>query len=94
MPESLSDGSGLLLNHEAGLILIDNSDAQRLYHARTCQFAEVEANPDYDSDAPMYAFNEPGLLNYIDQLDSRRGQHDRCAEDLAEVKVFMAQEQW
>jgi hypothetical protein len=39
----------------------------------------------------MYAFNEVGLLNYIDQLDSRRGQQWRDHEDLAAVRAFLEQ---
>jgi len=41
----------------------------------------------------MYAYNEQGLLHYIDQLDSRRGAGDRCDEDLQQVKAFLAGEQ-
>ena len=93
VPESLDNGSGLLLNQNPGLLLIDNSDAQQLYHARTCNFAAVALMPNYQSDAALYAFNEEGLLSYIDQLDSRRGREDRCPQDLAEVKAFLAAEQ-
>lgn len=90
--ESLANGSGLLLNQQPGLLLINNSQRHRLYHARTCQFAAVSRNPDYLSDTPMYAYNEQGLLNYIDQLDSRRGSEDRCSEDLQQVKAYLAAE--
>jgi len=93
VPESVINGTGLLFNHQPGLLLIDNSERHQLYHARTCQFSAVHRDPDYGGDAPMYAYNEQGLLHYIDQLDSRRGADDRCAEDLQQVKVFLAAEQ-
>ncbi len=92
VPESLNNGTGLLLNQNPGLLLIDNSDSHRLYHARTCNFNAIDATPNYEEDAAMYAFNEQGLLYYIDQLDSRRGQQHRCPEDLAEVKAFLSRE--
>lgn len=91
--ESLANGTGLLLNKQSGLLLIDNSHHRQLYHARTCQFSAVSQDPHYDSDAPMYAYNEQGLQHYIDQLDSRRGTANRCAEDLQQVKDFLAAEQ-
>jgi len=93
VPESLANGTGLLLNQQPGLLLIDNSQQHQLYHARTCQFSAVARDPDYSRDAPMYAYNEQGLLHYIDQLDSRRGPDDRCAEDVLQVKAFLAVEQ-
>ncbi len=92
VPQSLQNHTGLLLNHSPGLLLIDNSNHQKLYHARTCNFAAVAANPHYTSDAPMYAFNEIGLLEYMDSLDIYRGDNDRDAQDLADVKAFMASE--
>ncbi len=92
VPESLAQGYGVVLNRAAGLLLIDNSEHQQLYHARTCDFAAVLAQPDYAQDAPMYAFNEVGLLHYIDSLDSRRGTHDRDEAERAEVAAFMAAE--
>ncbi len=92
VPESLANHNGLLLNQDPGLLLIDNSPHCALYHARTCNFEAVEAAAEELHDTPMYAFNEVGLLQYIDSLDERRGQTDRCAEDLAEVKRFMAEE--
>lgn len=92
VPESLANHSGLLLNQEPGLLLIDNSPRCALYHARTCNFDAVEAAKGELRDTAMYAFNEVGLLQYIDSLDERRGQADRCAEDLAEVKRFLAAE--
>jgi len=38
LPAALANGSALLLNHEPGLLLIDNSEHQQLYHCRTCNF--------------------------------------------------------
>jgi len=92
VPESLANGSGVLLNQQPGLLLIDNSSQHQLYHARTCQFSAVARDPDYLGDTPLYAYNERGLLNYIDQLDSRRGTADRCVKELQQVKVFLAAE--
>jgi hypothetical protein len=88
---SLNDGSALLVNRQPGLILIDNSQHQNLYHARTCLFDALANAPKDAKDAPMYAFNEVGLLNYIDQLDSQRGQQWRDSEDLAAVRAFLEQ---
>ena len=70
VPLSLAEGWGLLLNQTPGLLLIDNSNASGLYHARTCNFAALEAlQPDDQelahSDSPMYAFNEVGLQHYM-----------------------------
>ncbi len=89
LPASLAQGSGLLLNQSPGLLLIDNSQHQQLYHARTCNFAAQAAEPDFASDSPMYAFNEVGLLNYIDLLDSRRGPEHRVGAEMAVVRAFM-----
>lgn len=89
---SLANGTGLLFNHSPGLMLMENDRHHKLYHARTCNFEAVENNPNNAEDTPTYAFNEPGLINYIDVLDSRRGNEDRDAVDLEEVKAFMAQE--
>ncbi len=91
--KTLADGSGLLFTQNPGLFLFDNSERQQLYHARTCNFSATEENPDHREDTPAYAFNEIGLLNYIDTLDSRRGHEDRDDEDLQAVKAFIAQEQ-
>lgn len=93
VPQSLAEGTGLVLNREPGLLLLDNSEAQLLYHARTCQFDAVANEPDYCSDSPMYAYNEVGLLHYIDSLDIRRGPEDRDPMDLAQVQDFLRQEQ-
>lgn len=92
VPDSIANGTGIVLNCTPGLLLIDNSEHQQLYHARTCRFDAVEKNPDYRSDAAMYAFNETGLLNYIDVMDERRGEQDRDAQEMAEVAAFMTAE--
>jgi hypothetical protein len=92
VPSSLAEGWGLLLNQQPGLLLIDNSQGQPLYHARTCNFEAVEENPDYRTDSPMYAFNEPGLLQYIDMLDSKRGTADRNADEVEQVRRWLAEE--
>ena len=94
VPQSLSDGTGLLFNQNAGLLLIDNSNHHQLFHARTCNFAAIASNPDYQHDAPMYAFNEVGLLEYIDSLDIYRGTNDRNAEEVEAVRKFMASEKF
>jgi hypothetical protein len=92
LPDALSDNTALLLNYQPGLLLIDNSDHRRLYHCRTSRFEAMARNPDHAVDAPMYSYNELGLLHYIDVLDSRRGNEHRDAADLAAVKQFMAGE--
>lgn len=92
VPQSLNQGSGLLVNQSPGLILIDNSPHHALYHARTCNFESVANNPGYCSDAPLYAFNEPGLLHYIDSIDSQRGQADRDEVEVEQVRAFMSAE--
>ena len=92
VPESLNHQQGLLLNYSAGLLLVDNSQHHALYHGRSCRFDAIEARPDYQSDTPMYAYNEVGLVHYIDTLDSRRGRHDRDAAEVERVKAFMAAE--
>lgn len=90
--KSLEQKTGLLANQGAGLLLIDNSAHQSLYHARTCNFDVLAQNLDYQADSPMYAYSEIGLLNYIDVLDSRRGSQDRDLGVQAEVKEFMNNE--
>lgn len=92
VPSSLKNKSGLLINQQPGLILIDNSQHCSLYHARTCNFQAIAAYPDFHNDTPMHAFNEIGLLHYIDTMDERRGLQDRDAADLTEVKAFMENE--
>ena len=98
VPLSLAQGWGLLLNQMPGLLLIDNSNASGLYHARTCNFAALDALPPQQaqaahSDSPMYAFNEVGLQHYIDQLDERRGPAHRDAAERERTLVFMQAEQ-
>jgi hypothetical protein len=90
--ESLTQGAGIVVNHSPGLILIDNSEHQQLYHARTCRFEAVAQNPHYTEDAPMYAFNEIGLLNHIDTMDEQRGENDRDAAEQKTVAQFIAVE--
>ncbi len=92
VPCSLADHSGILLNQQAGLLLIDNSECHQLFHARTCNFERLISANQNKTDSPMYAFSEIGLMNYIDELDSRRGDLDRDAEDKAETKAFMDRE--
>ncbi|MBA6411803.1 hypothetical protein H2508_01605 [Parahaliea sp. F7430] len=92
VPASLAEGWGLLLNQQPGLLLIDNSHHQSLYHARTCNFAAQDAQPDFCQDEAMYAFNEVGLLNYIDMLDSRRGTQHRDSDEVERVRQFMQRE--
>ena len=88
---SLEEGSGLLLNRQPGLLILDNSHHNRLYHARTSLLSAQQAADVY-SDTPMYAFNEVGLLHYIDQMDSRRGDEHRDAQARQRVAEFMARE--
>lgn len=91
VPQSLKNGTGILVNQQPGLILIDNSNHSQLYHARTACFDMLEReHPSKKSqDVPMYAFNEVGLLNHIDQLDSRRGLQWRDNSDAAEVERYL-----
>ncbi|CAA0094747.1 Uncharacterised protein [BD1-7 clade bacterium] len=89
---SLEEGWGLLYNQQPGLLLIDNSQHHRLYHARTANFAAMESTDNHQTDTAMYAFNEIGLLQYIDMLDERRGNQDRDAAEVSEVRRFMAEE--
>lgn len=91
--QTLKDGTGLLLNQKPGLLLIDNSQHRSLYHARTRNFDAIPNDNEALEDAPMYAFNEVGLLNYIDMLDERRGPDHRDATVLNNVKSFLEQEQ-
>ncbi len=93
VPASLRDGWGVLVNHQPGLLLIDNSDASGLYHGRTCLPAAMEGARAKEPDEPSLAFNEVGLLQYIDTLDERRGTGHRCAVDRAEVVAFLRAEE-
>lgn len=92
VPESIAEHTGLILNQDPGLLLIDNSEHCALYHARTCQFEAVEAAGHELRDTPMYAFNEVGLLEHLHSLDERRGTADLSDEDLANVKRFLRDE--
>lgn len=94
VPESLANGTGIVLNFTPGLLLVDDSEHSQLYHARTARFDAIEKNPHYTQDAPMYAYNEVGLLHYIDTMDERRGEHDRDAAEMQEIAAFMRAEQW
>jgi hypothetical protein len=89
VPASQRDGWGTLVNHQAGLVLLDNSDACALYHARTSRPGVERAAASAEPDAPSYAFNEVGLLQHIDSLDERRGPAHRCPTDRAEVVAFL-----
>lgn len=86
---SLQNGQGILMNQQPGLLIIDNSPQQQLYHARTCNITAVEQCPDFQQDSLMYAFNEIGLLHYMDQLDSRRGNAWRDEQNRQEVAAFL-----
>ena len=89
---SIENKQALLLNQEPGLLLIDNSHHQNLYHARTTKLDHFDNFCKLRQDSPMYAFNEVGLLNYIDQLDEQRGQENRCEQNKEAVSAFMQQE--
>lgn len=86
--KGIKEGSGLLLNQTPGLSIIDNTPENGIYHARTCNFAAIENNPDFETDELMYAFNEIGLLYYIDQLDSRRGPQWRDEAERQDVAFY------
>lgn len=94
VPDSLYNSWGLLINQQAGLILIDNSQHAKLYHARTSHFAAVDALPTdsvaHHTDIPMYAYNVIGLLYYIDQLDEQRGTAHRDAAEIAAIRQRLA----
>jgi hypothetical protein len=92
VPQTLARRSAVLLNREPGLLLIDNSQACQLSHARTAQWDAIEQAPDFDRDVPMYAFNEVGLLNYLRTLDERRGVADIDPDEIAQVHRFLARE--
>ena len=90
--QSIAQGWGLLVNQQPGLLLIDNSSRNRLFHARSGNWQAQRAEPDFDTDTPMYAFNEVGLLNYIDVMDSRRDTGDRNADECEELRRFLDSE--
>lgn len=89
VPQSLENGSGILINQKPGLTIIDNSDHNKLYHARTCNFEAITGNVENEQDSFMYAFNEIGLLHYMDTLDSQRGSAWRDEEDKQAVADFI-----
>lgn len=89
VPYTIEQKSAQLLNHKPGLTLLDNSNIQQLYHAKTRQFSAVDTNPAFTHDAPLYSYNEIGLLHYIDSLDSRRGTDDRNQQEIAEVRYYL-----
>lgn len=92
IPSLVTQQQSLLLNTQPCLTLLDNSEHWQLYHARTCLFDAVASQPNTHHDTAVYAYNEIGLLNYIDQLDSRRGMADRDADDLQDMNTFMQHE--
>ena len=89
VPKTLRDQSALLLNHQPGLLLIDNSGHHQLYHAKTCRFENRKTMPNQQQDNPMYTFNEVGLMHYIDTLDEQRGKEHRDEEERAWVRHHM-----
>ncbi len=89
VPKTLNEQTALLLNHNPGLLLIDNSSHHQLYHAKTCRFENRKAMPNQQQDTPMYSFNEVGLMHYIDTLDEQRGTEHRDDEERAWVRQFM-----
>lgn len=86
VPASIQGQTGLLLNQTPGLLLLDNSHHRSLYHGRT---ACVSSSCAIQDEPPMYAYNETGLLHYIDTLDSRRGTDNRCEKDKQQVTQFL-----
>lgn len=89
VPKTIEDQSSLLLNYQPGLLLIDNSNHHQLYHAKTCRFENRELTPTLQHDNPMYSFNEVGLLNYMDNLDEKRGQQNKDEEEKDWVREFL-----
>lgn len=92
VPASQEEGWGTLVNHRPGLLLLDNSESSQLHHGRTCLPDAAAGAQTGAPDAPSMAFNEVGLLQYIDTLDERRGTEHRSAEDRAEVLAFLRAE--
>ncbi len=90
--KSLDEGSSILVNQEPGLLLIDNSDHQSLYHARTSLVDQSDRYCKIRHDSPVYAFNEIGLLNYIDSLDEHRGDEFRSESEKQRVIQFLESE--
>ena len=90
--ESLSSNKAILINRQAGLCLVDNSQARQLYHARTSLIELPDRQGKERYDAPMFAFNEIGLMQYIDTIDEQRGQSHRCDKEKQSVLNFMKNE--
>lgn len=91
VPKLIGEGRATLVNRTPGLLLLDNSDATRLYHARTNVVdGEHQAQP-APTDATLYAFNEPGLLQRM-QLDERRGTEHFCEAERGRIAAFVARE--
>lgn len=91
--DSLHSKQAILVNQQAGLCLIDNSEAKKLYHARTALVDHLDRYCKLRRDIPMYAFNEVGLMQYIDTIDERRGANNRCETQKQAVLNFMQREQ-
>ena len=92
VPESLQSKQAILINQQAGLCLIDNSQARKLYHARTALSGLKSRHDNQRCDTPMYAFNEVGLMQYIDTIDERRGADHRCEVEKQAIYQFMQNE--
>ena len=92
MQQSITQGQAILVNHTPGLLLIDNSSAQNLYHARTTKLDHLDSFCKLRHDSPLFAFNEIGLMHFIDQLDEQRGQQHRDSKLSKEILDFMRQE--
>ena len=91
VPQLLGEGRATLVNRTPGLLLLDNSDAARLYHARTNVVDGEHPAPPARTDATLYAFNEPGLLQRM-QLDERRGTEHLCEAERGRIAAFVARE--
>lgn len=92
VPTSLENQSGFLINQKPGLTIIDNSQANKLYHARTANFKAIEQAGNFSQDSKMYAFNEVGLLQHLRQLDIYRGNEHINLEEIERVKQLVQQE--
>lgn len=92
VPRLVTEGRATLVNRAAGLVLLDNSEAQRLFHCRTNVVDGERPAPPATAEAPLHAFNEMGLLQHM-QLDERRGTAHFCEEERRRIAEFVAQEQ-
>lgn len=92
VPRLVAEGRATLVNREPGLLLLDNSDAQRLFHCRTNVVDGLRPARPVTQDAPLHAFNEMGLLQRM-QLDERRGEAHFCEEERRAIAEFVAREQ-